>query len=114
MNPSELIKSRDVSSAPSEVAGRSKPGGINTMIDLCGGHRDAVIKKDIPSPTARIDIDNMDMGSLVKRSEESAVSRKERLLSAQEKHPRSMTGRGELTLTGEIHFTGSGTVVKFL
>lgn len=109
-----MIKSRDVSSAPVEVAGRSEPGGSSTRIDLCGGHIDAVVKKDIPSPTARIDIDRMDMGSLVKRSEESAVSRKERLLSAQEKHPRSMTGRGELTLTGEIHFTGSGTVVKFL
>ncbi|XP_033606147.1 centrosomal protein of 164 kDa isoform X3 [Cryptotermes secundus] len=100
-NPPGLMNpSRDVSSAPSEVAGRSEPGGISTRIDLCGGHRDAVIKKDIPSPTARIDIDSMDMGSLVKRSEESAVSRKERLLSAQERHPRSMAGRGELTLTG--------------
>jgi hypothetical protein len=85
----------------------------STRIDLGGGHRDPVAQKDIPSPTARIDIDSMDMGSLVKRSEESAVSRKERLSSAQEKHPRSMTGR-ELTLTGEILFTGSGNIVKFL
>jgi hypothetical protein len=93
MDPSEVIKS------------------ISTRIDLGGGHRDPVAQKDIPSPTAKIDIDSMDMGSLVKRSEESAVSRKERLLSAQEKHPRSMTGRGELTLTGEIHFTGSGNIL---
>jgi hypothetical protein len=75
---------------------------VSTRIDLGGGNRDAVAQKDIPSPTARIDIDSMDMGSLVKRSEESALSRKERLLSAQEKHPRSMTGRGELTLSGEM------------
>ena len=76
---------------------------VSTKIDLgAGSHRESLIHKDILSPTsARIDIDKMDMGSLVKKSEETAVTRKERLLSAQEKHPRGMTGRGELTLTGE-------------
>ena len=44
----------------------------------------------------------------MKRSEKSAISRKERFLSAQEKHPRSMTGRGELTLTGETYFNSHG------
>lgn len=103
-----LIKSKDVSSAASEATGRSDSRGISTRIDLGGGHRNAKMHIEIPSPTARIDIDSMDMGSLVKRSEESAVSRKERLLSAQEKHPRSMAGRGELTLTGETYFNLRG------
>lgn len=103
-----LIKSKDISSAAPETAGRSDSRGISTRIELGGGHRNAKMQKEIPSPTARIDIDSMDMGSLVKRSEESAISRKERLLSAQEKHPRSMTGRGELTLTGETYFNSHG------
>jgi len=103
-----MIKSKDVRSAAQETAGRSDSRDISTRIDLGGGHRNAKMHKEIPSPTARIDIDSMDMGSLVKRSEESAVSRKERLLSAQEKHPRSMTGRGELTLTGKTYFNSHG------
>jgi hypothetical protein len=114
MDSSKLMESKDVSSGASETAGRSEARGITTRIDLGGRQRDSVMHKEIPSPTARIDIDRMDMGSLVKRSEESAVSRKERLLSAQEKHPRSMTGRGELTLTGESYFTLSGIIVRIL
>ncbi|XP_063237457.1 uncharacterized protein LOC134539391 isoform X2 [Bacillus rossius redtenbacheri] len=49
-------------------------------------------KKEIPSPTARIDIDKMTVVD--------AGARRDKLQSAQEKHPRGMTGRGELTLTG--------------
>ncbi|XP_069688817.1 centrosomal protein of 164 kDa isoform X2 [Periplaneta americana] len=94
MDPSKGLKPKE---SVSEAAGR----GITTRIELGGGStRDTAVHKEIPSPTARIDIDRMDVGSLVKRNEESALSRKERLLSAQEKHPRGMTGRGELTLTG--------------
>lgn len=114
MDPSKLVEFKDVSSGTSEITGGSEPGGIATKIDLGGRQRDPVVHKEIPSPTARIDIDRMDMGSLVKKSEESAVSRKERLLSAQEKHPRSMTGRGELTLTGESYFTLSRIIVRLL
>lgn len=112
MDPSELVKSRDVSSCASETAGRSEPRSISTRIDLGGGLRDVMVHKEVPSPTARIDIERMDMGSLVKKSEENAVSRREKLLSAQEKHPRGMTGRGELTLTGESYFTSSGNIVS--
>lgn len=88
------LKSKEVTTEPVSR-------GITTRIELSGGNpRDTVMHKEIPSPTARIDIDRMDVSSLVKRNEENALSRKERLLSAQEKHPRGMTGRGELTLTG--------------
>ncbi|PSN39054.1 hypothetical protein C0J52_10104 [Blattella germanica] len=87
MDPSKLIMhQRDTSS---ETGSRSEPKGINTRIELgSAGPRDPFLHKDIPSPSARIDIDRMDIGGLVKRNEESATSRKERLLSAQEKHPR--------------------------
>jgi hypothetical protein len=112
MDPTELIKSKDVSNAASENAGRSDFRGISTRIDLGGGHRNAKMHKEIPSPTARIDIDSMDMGSLMERSEENTGIRKERLLSAQEKHPRSMTGRGELTLTGETYFNSRGDIIS--
>lgn len=114
MDSSKHIEPKDVNSGVSETAGRSESRGISTRIDLGGRHGDTVVHKEIPSPTARIDIDKMDMGSLVKRSEESTVSKKERLLSAQEKHPRSMTGRGELTLTGESCFTSFRIIVRFL
>ncbi|KAJ9592065.1 hypothetical protein L9F63_001404, partial [Diploptera punctata] len=85
----------------SSPAGSKSPTGSLKM-------NSAASDSDAPRPIAtrvelggaRIDIDKMDMGSLVKKSEEQAISRKERLLSAQEKHPRGMTGRGELTLTG--------------
>ncbi|XP_068085718.1 centrosomal protein of 164 kDa [Anabrus simplex] len=53
---------------------------------------------NIPSPASmRIDIDKMDFGSVSSRQDSA---KKERLLSAQEKHPRSMHGRNELTLSG--------------
>ena len=96
---SKSAKHRETSSGASDT---DPPRPVSTRIELGGsGHRDSMIPKEVLSPTsARIDIDKMDMGSLVKKSEESAISRKERLLSAQEKHPRGMTGRGELTLTG--------------
>nr|CAD7198739.1 unnamed protein product [Timema douglasi] len=81
--------------------GKNPPSGFGPRVDLGGGglsRSEPVVKKEIPSPTARIDIDKMDMTSLVRQ--DSSSSRREKLLSSQEKHPRGMTGKGELTLTG--------------
>ena len=56
-----MIKSKDVSSVAPETAGSSDSKGISTRIDLGGGHRNAKMRNEIPSPIARIDIDSMDM-----------------------------------------------------
>ncbi|CAG2065853.1 unnamed protein product, partial [Timema podura] len=80
---------------------KTPPSGFGPRVDLGGGglsRSEPIVKKEIPSPTARIDIDKMDMTSLVRQ--DSYSSRREKLLSSQEKHPRGMTGKGELTLTG--------------
>nr|CAD7409512.1 unnamed protein product [Timema poppensis] len=101
MEESSLRSNSTRTGAIRKEFGKNPPSGFGPRVDLGGGglsRSEPVVKKEIPSPTARIDIDKMDMTSLVRQ--DSSSSRREKLLSSQEKHPRGMTGKGELTLTG--------------
>nr|CAD7411663.1 unnamed protein product [Timema cristinae] len=101
MEESSLRSNSTRTGAIRKEFGKNPPSGFGPRVDLGGGglsRSEPMVKKEIPSPTARIDIDKMDMTSLVRQ--DSSSSRREKLLSSQEKHPRSMTGKGELTLTG--------------